>query len=159
MTNWNDIEADAPDLAEKARALFDAHKHKTIATLRKDGSPRISGIELEFKDGDLWLGSMPGARKAQDLLRDPRFSLHSSGDDPDTDDPTSWPGDAKVSGTAVEVTDPAVLEAFTENVPPGPFHLFKLDITELVVTRVDGDPPELIVDYWTSGGGRKTAKR
>ena len=45
---------------------------------------------------------MSGARKAQDLQRDPRFALHSS-----TADETLGDGDARISGTAVEVTDPA----------------------------------------------------
>jgi len=60
------------------RPLFDAHKHKTLATLRKDGSPRISGIEVDFVDGDLWLGAMWQSRRALDLRRDPRFALHSA---------------------------------------------------------------------------------
>jgi hypothetical protein len=33
------------------RALFGG-KHKTLATLRADGSPRISGIEVEFTNGE-----------------------------------------------------------------------------------------------------------
>ena len=56
------------------RTLFDAGRHKTIATLRADGSPRISGIECEFTNGDLRFGSMAAARKGADLKRDPRFA-------------------------------------------------------------------------------------
>ncbi len=55
---------------------MDAGRHKTIATLRADGSPRISGIECEFADGELRFGSMARARKGVDLRRDPRFALH-----------------------------------------------------------------------------------
>ena len=58
-------------------ARLDAHTHKTLATLRKDGSPRISGIECWEIDGDLWMGSMARAVKALDLQRDPRYALHS----------------------------------------------------------------------------------
>ena len=47
------------------RRLFDAGRHKTIATLRADGSRRASGIECEFTDGDLRFGSMTGARKGR----------------------------------------------------------------------------------------------
>jgi hypothetical protein len=36
--------------------VFDLRRHKTLATLRQDGSPRISGIELEFVDGDVVMG-------------------------------------------------------------------------------------------------------
>src|SRR4249919_1514485 len=80
---------------------FDAHRHKTIATLRADGSPRISGIEAVFEAGELSFGSMPHARKGADLLRDPRFAIHSATVDPVEGSEGEWPGEAKVSGRAV----------------------------------------------------------
>ena len=147
MATWSEIEAAAPELAGRARAALDAHKHKTLATLRRDGSPRISGIEATIADGELWLGMMPGSRKALDLRRDPRLALHSASDDP-PDDPTAWTGDAKLSGRAVEVDDPALLEKLGAGDEAGA-HLFRVDITELVHTRV-GDPPT--TSSSTSGG-------
>src|ERR671918_171725 len=111
MATWKQFSDAAPELAGRAQAGFDAHKHKLLATLRKDGSPRISGIEATFTDGELWLGMMPGSRKALDLRRDPRLALHSASLDP-PDDPTTWAGDAKLSGRAVEVDDPALKERF-----------------------------------------------
>src|SRR5438093_1443458 len=72
---WKAIEQAEPEFAGRVQRLFDAGRHKTIATLRADGSPRISGIECEFTDGDLRFGSMTGARKGADLTRDPRFAL------------------------------------------------------------------------------------
>ena len=60
---WGEIEAAEPDFAKRVQALFDAGRHKTMATLRADGSPRISGIECEFVDGNLQFGSMDNARK------------------------------------------------------------------------------------------------
>jgi hypothetical protein len=82
MASWQEISRAAPDFEATVRAIFDAHKHKSLATLRQDGSPRISGTEANFVDGDLWLGSMWQSRKARDLLRDPRFALHSATVDP-----------------------------------------------------------------------------
>src|SRR5262249_24918542 len=82
----------APGLAEGGQTALDAHKHKTLATLRKDVAPRISGTETIWRDGALWIGSMRGALKAKDLQRDPRFALHSATFDPDDD----WPGEAKL---------------------------------------------------------------
>ena len=104
MATWREFEAAAPELAARARALFEAQKHLTIATLRRDGSPRISGIECIFEDGDLWFGSMGGAVKALDLRRDPRFALHcGTGDSARWEgDPARWQGDAKLSGRAEE---------------------------------------------------------
>ena len=103
MATWNDVEREEPAFATRVRALFDARKHKTIATLRADGSPRISGIEVEFTDGELTFGSMPAARKGADLVRDPRFALHGPTVDPPEDNPSGWPGEAKVAGRAVLV--------------------------------------------------------
>jgi len=76
MAAWKDVEQAEPEFAARVRRLFEAGRHKTIATLRADGSPRISGIECEFAGGALRFGSMPGARKGADLRRDPRFALH-----------------------------------------------------------------------------------
>ena len=157
MATWSEIEAAAPELAGRARAVFDAHKHKILATLRRDGSPRISGIEATFADGELWLGMMPGSRKALDLRRDPRLALHSASIDP-PDDPTSWTGDAKLSGRAVEVDDPALLERLGAG-DQADAHLFRVDITELVHTRV-GDPADhLVIDLWREGAGLRQMRR
>ena len=100
MVPWSEVEKAEPKFAAKVRSLFDARKHKTIATLRADGSPRISGIEAELADGELTFGSMPGARKGADLHRDPRFALHGPTTDPADDDPSGWPGEAKIAGRA-----------------------------------------------------------
>ena len=159
MSSWAEIEAAAPELAARARASFDAHKHKVLATLRRDGSPRISGIEADFADGQLWLGMMPGSRKALDLRRDPRLALHGASVDPPSDDPGSWAGDAKLSGRAVEVDDPAVLERMGAGEDAGEAHLFRVDVTELVHIRV-GDPADhLVIDLWQEGKGVRSMRR
>jgi Pyridoxamine 5'-phosphate oxidase len=137
MPSWSDVEAQAPELAARAREIFDAHTHKTLATLRRDGSPRISGTEVQFEGGEMWIGSMSRAVKALDLQRDPRFALHSgSGDPPD------WTADAKVAGRAEEVTEQEATS-----------HRFRLDVTELVVTSL-GDPPDhIVIESWHEGRG------
>ena len=73
MATWTEFSAAAPELAERVKATFDAHKHKTMATLRKDGSPRISGTEVEFSgrravarlDAERAEGQGPPARPAR----------------------------------------------------------------------------------------------
>jgi Pyridoxamine 5'-phosphate oxidase len=82
VTAWRDVERAEPEFAQRVQALSGAHRHKTIATLRAGGSPRISGIEAAFEDGALVFGSMPDARKGAGLRRDPRFALHSATVDP-----------------------------------------------------------------------------
>jgi hypothetical protein len=153
MASWREVEAEAPELAARARSILDAHKHKTLATLRRDGSPRISGTEADFEDGELWFGSMPGAVKAHDLQRDPRFAVHSAPVDTQMSE-----GDAKLAGTAVEIVDDAVKAARSgSDAPPGPYHLFRCDITELVVTSVAGN--RLVIESWHPGRGVERRER
>ncbi len=149
MASWSDVETEAPGLAARAREIFDAHKHKTLATLRRDGSPRISGTEVEFVDGEMWLGSMWKSVKALDLQRDPRFALHSG-----SADPPEWKADAKVAGRVDEVTDrERKTIVLGDAAPPDRAHVFRADITELVVTGV-GDPPDhLVIESWHAGRG------
>jgi hypothetical protein len=154
VARWSEIEEAAPELAGRARAAFDAHVHKTIATLRRDGSPRISGIEVIFAHGDVWFGSMWKAVKALDLRRDPRFALHSG-----SDDPPEWPGDAKLAGVVEEVTDPERVAAINGHGPSGPSHLFRLDLREVSTVRLTDDGKQLVVELWTPGGGVRSLTR
>lgn len=159
MVSWSELEKLEPDLVERARAIFDRHVHKTMATLRSDGSPRISGTELDFSGGELWLGSMWQARKALDLVRDPRVAIHSASYAPEAAG-EAGAGDAKLAGRAYESDDQAEIDRVAEKAPPGPFHLFRVDIDELVVSWAGGDPPDhMVVDFWTATGGRRTVKR
>ena len=158
MATWDEVAAAAPELAAAVRERLDAGVHKTLATLRADGSPRISGTEITFRDGDMWLGSMWKSRKARDLQRDPRFALHSA-----SADPPEWKGDAKLSGRAEEITDPAAFDALREarggEAPSGPYHLFRADITEMSLVRL-GDPPDhLVIESWREGQGVRRVER
>src|SRR4029077_14786824 len=101
--SWADFEAAQPELASRVRALMASRKHLTMATLRRDGSPRISGTEVEFANGQLQIGSMPRAVKAIDLKRDPRIAIHGPTEDPPSGRPAAWVGEAKIAGTATEV--------------------------------------------------------
>lgn len=148
MATWQDLETAAPDLARAVRECFAVRKHATMATLRSDGSPRISGTEVQFADGELTIGSMPGALKALDLRRDPRVAVHSPTVDPPDSDPSTWAGEAKVAGCAVETSDPAVA---TEA------HHFRLDLTEAVWTRVVGN--QLEITSWHEGRGLTVRRR
>jgi hypothetical protein len=150
MTAWHEVEQAEPEFARRVRALFDARRHKTIATLRVDGSPRISGIETVFEDGDLVFGSMPGARKGADLRRDPRFALHSATIDPVEGSEAQWPGEAKISGLAIAAGP------ITEG-PDG--DRFRADIAEVVHTHLNEAATMLVVEWWTPGRGLRRIDR
>ena len=150
MATWAEVERAETEFAQRVRALFDAHRHKTIATLRVDGSPRISGIEAVFTDGDLTFGSMPDARKGADLRRDPRFALHSATVDPVEGAEAQWPGEAKIAGRAVA-------QGRTTTGPDG--DLFHADIAEVVLTHLDEKATRLVVEWWTPSGGLRRVER
>jgi hypothetical protein len=150
MTTWRDVEQAEPEFAQRVKDLFDAHRHKTIATVRADGAPRISGIEAAFADGQLTFGSMPKARKGADLRRDPRFALHSAPVDPVEGAEAQWPGEAKIAGRAVLVGP-------TTAGPDG--DLFHADVTEVVHTHLDEKATRLVIEWWTPTGGLRRVER
>ncbi len=149
MVTWQAVERSEPAFAHRVRALFDAHPHKTIATLRADGSPRISGIETRFENGELIFGSMPNARKGADLRRDPRFALHSATVDPVEEARARWPGEAKIAGRAI--LDGPAADAEGE--------LFRADIAEVVHTHLNDTATLLVVEWWTPSRGLRTIER
>jgi hypothetical protein len=150
MAAWQDFEQTEPAFAQRVRTLFDAHRHKTIATLRADGSPRISGIEAVFEEGELVFSSMPNARKGADLRRDPRFALHSATVDPVEGAEAQWPGEAKISGQAIAArptTDGADADRF------------RADIAEVVHTHLNEKATLLVVEWWTPAQGLRRLER
>jgi hypothetical protein len=150
MAAWKDVEKAEPEFAARVRQLFEAGKHKTIATLRADGSPRISGIECEFADGELRFGSMPEARKGADLRRDPRFALHGPVFHPQEGKEAEWPGEAKVAGRAV------LAGAIAEG-PDG--DQFLADLSEVVITHLNPQATLLVIESWTPQRGLRVTER
>jgi hypothetical protein len=150
MTAWSEVEQQTPLFAQRVRALFDVHKHKTIATLRADGSPRISGIEVVFEDGELTFGSGSNSRKSQDLRRDPRFALHGATVDPVEGSERDWPGEVKIAGSAV----------FAGPLTAGPDgDRFHADIAEVVHTHLNEQATLLVVEWWTPRHGLQRLER
>lgn len=158
MASFADVESEEPEFAARTRAAFDAHGHKILATLRSDGSPRVSGIEARFADGNLWLAGMPRSVKFEDLRRDPRMALHSG-----SDEPAAFRADAKVSGRAVAVTDAQSRAAFAHvsGMPEelGDFELFRVDLDQVVLIAVSDDQKELVITSWRPGHGLTRTSR
>jgi hypothetical protein len=147
LASWAEFETGDPDFASRVRALLASRKHLTMATLRRDGSPRISGTEIEFADGQLRIGSMPGAVKALDLRRDRRVAIHGPTDDPPEGSPSAWKGEAKIAGTAVEVDSGSAA------------HRFIIEIREAVITRLNERGDRLVVESWSPARGHRIVER
>ncbi|MFE0672819.1 pyridoxamine 5'-phosphate oxidase family protein [Streptomyces sp. NPDC058867] len=156
MTNsWADFATAEPELARTVEERFGAFTHHVLATLRKDGSPRTTGLEVAFRGGELWLGMMPDSLKALDLRRDPRFALQAN----PGEGQSMGGGDVRISGRAFKVEDPAEKAAYAEEVePPEPFHLFRTELTEVVRTSVE-DEKYLVLQVWKPGEPVRVIKR
>lgn len=157
MAAWRQVVESEPEFAARARAFLDAGVHKTIATLRRDGSPRISGTEAKIADGELWFGAMWRSRKALDLRRDPRFALHSA-----SIDPPAWEGDTKISGRVEEIDDDEQkgrLLAGADEKASGPWHLFYARIEEVAVVRLSDARDRLVIELWKDGEELRRVER
>ena len=146
MTTWATIAADAPAFADRLKTIFEAGTNKTMATLRRDGSPRISGTELAFEGERVTLGMMPDSRKHEDVLRDPRVAVHSPTIEPPPG--TLGNGDAKFSGVLVPIPPP-------EAGAPGAY--FEVLFRDASVMWVEND--ELVIESWAPGRALKRVSR
>ena len=145
MATWGEFETAQPEFARRVRKLMTTRKHLTMATLRRDGSPRISGTEVQFDGADLRIGSMPGARKALDLRRDARVAVHGPTHDPAKG--ARWRGEAKIAGHAVEL--PSNDES----------HVFRIDIDEVVITQLNATRDRLVIESWNPTRGYRKDDR
>lgn len=159
MANWTEVTAAAPEIAKLTQARIEATGLALLATLRRDGFPRISGIEPMFRRGELLLGMMLDSRKARDLQRDSRLCLHNA-----TVDKEVKEGDVKITGRAVEVLDGEFRQALRNEIkeesgfdPGQDFHLFRIDVVEVATVRPAGD--HLRIESWREGDVPKTVKR
>ena len=150
MANWADIELVVPDLAQRIQDRFEGHPHHVLGTLDAAGAPRLSGINVFFNDGVLWFGSMPHARKATDLSRDPRLSLHSAPLSENLDG-----GDGRVSGVAVPLSAATVARWRPESPADGEF--FSVDVQSVHLVEVVDE--QLVVTMWDTRHGLRIVKR
>jgi Pyridoxamine 5'-phosphate oxidase len=164
MIEWKQFVSEAPETAAVFERRLAATGLGLIATLRKDGFPRVSPLEPLLGDDRLWLGMMPGSTKVRDLVRDPRLCLHSATADKDVAD-----GDAKLWGRAVRADDDdtkgryvAAFKAATGNdlgEMPGGFSLFWLDLTGGSSLVLGDDHQHLRITSWTPGEPERITKR
>lgn len=143
MATWTEFAAAQPEFAARVRKLMSTRKHLTMATLRRDGSPRISGTEVQFSGDQLRIGSMPRALKAMDLLRDSRVAIHGPTHDPARSG--RWRGEAKIAGRAIPIQ------------AEGDDHAFQIDIDEVVITQLGGGG--LRIETWNPARGYRVIDR
>jgi PPOX class probable F420-dependent enzyme len=87
----------ATKLDEKAVRLLKGKNFANVATLRKDGSPQVSPIWVDFDVTHVILNSEEKRAKVKNLKRDPRVSISVF----DQDNPYSY---VQIQGRVVEIT-------------------------------------------------------
>jgi IS5 family transposase len=107
--DWATFAAEAPELVRDVTPLLHRARHHVLATLRADGSPRVSGTEVQFVGDELVAGCPADSVKARDVARDGRFALHTN-----PGDHTMEGGDAKLAGVAELHTDGPLLQALLD---------------------------------------------
>lgn len=161
MVTLAELETAAPEIGEPIRARLEATGIGLVATLRRDGSPRISPFEVSILDGSLYVGSMPGATKAQDLRRDGRACLLTPVADKD-----DLGGEGKLFLDVREIADPgeagAVLRGMTEGTEMaetdfGDSPMFELRITGAAWQRVNDDHWDTL--SWNENDGVRHRRR
>jgi hypothetical protein len=149
MASWGEVCRDASDFAARVQTAFERNRHMTLATLRRDGSPRISGTEIEFEGDDVFVGMMPGSRKADDLLRDPRIAIHGPTADPPEEN-REWVGEGKLAGRAV---------AMPVDDPGREGYRFRIDVDEVVFTHLNDAGNRLAIESWHPDRGVEVVER
>src|SRR5258706_12655191 len=129
MASWAEFEHTAPALAGLGMERWARQGLFLLGTLRKDGSVRISPCEYILHDGQIWTGMMWQSKKALDLERAPRVTIHNAVTGKDGKD-----GEFKVYGRAVTVRDVSRRKAYGALClasmgwePSEPYHLFTID--------------------------------
>lgn len=150
MLRWSEFEAKHPDFALQVAACFLNHHHHVLASLRDDGTPRVSGINVFIHQGEMWFGSMRGSRKTGDLLRDSRCALHSA---PLSENLEG--GDAKISGVALQISADQALQ-WRPDSPPNDIY-FVLRLKEVSRVTVSGE--KLVIEVWDTTRGLRIVER
>jgi hypothetical protein len=79
MKRWSEFESEQPDMAKAGRDLIYNFKVGLgyLATVRKDGGPRLHPVCPTIANGGLYVFIGNHSPKLHDLLRDGRYALHS----------------------------------------------------------------------------------
>jgi hypothetical protein len=135
--DWSELERRQPALAGLGRRRLLDPGVVLVATIRADGTPRVSPVEPFVLDGALWLSMLWHSRKAADLLRDPRILVHSVITSRDG-------GEGEFKGRYAA----AVGASLGWTPEPGRFHLFAVAISQVTFIRYDDATGDQHVVRW-----------
>jgi hypothetical protein len=143
MINFEELHRLAPEVAEPIGARFAASGLGMLGTVRANGAPRVSPIEVApFDDRSLFVGMMPNSQKHLDALRDPRYCMVTALADKD-----DLAGEGKLFGVLDLVTDldkaGAILRAHAE---ANGFDAGELDGSPMFELLIDMAAWQIVID-------------
>lgn len=137
--SWKELEDAAPELAD-----FGVERFGTgvayLATLRKDGSPRVHPVTPIIGQGRLFIFMEPTSPKGHDLRRDGRYAIHS-----EVSDTQGKSGEFVVAGRAKYVDDSAtrsMARQLSSYAPQDRYILFELSVRSALSTIYEAGRPE-----------------
>ncbi len=125
MASWGEFASADAAMAAIGSALIERFHIAYLATVRRDGAPRVHPVSPFIIEGRLFVATPQGSPKAQDQLRDGRYVIHML---PGKDD-----AEFRIRGRAASVIDAATRALVLER---GPHyvkqhdHIFEYDIEE-----------------------------
>jgi len=140
--NWGAFAQKEPELARLGQERLDRYGLVMLATLRKNRLLRVSPVEPLFLNSQIYLGMTWESRKALDLIRDPRCSIHNAVSDRHAGD-----GEFKIYGRAMDITNPneqqdylrAMAEKINMEFGDQQFHCFVIDIDSIAANTQVGE--------------------
>jgi uncharacterized pyridoxamine 5'-phosphate oxidase family protein len=136
--SWQKLESQAPEIAEFGKTRFQS-KVAYLATIRKDGSPRVYPFTPIVGDGHFFVFMEPTSPKGHDLRRDGRFAVHCS-----VTDMSGQSGEFIVTGRAKFIEDPELRALAVKNSPYQPaerYVLFEFYIESAMMTEYKNGEP------------------
>ena len=139
MVTWSEFAQAEPEMATTGQQLLYQFGPGLgyIATVRRDGGPRVHPCCPIISEGNLWVFVLTRSPKGKDLLRDGRYALHAF-PKPDLDD------EFYVSGTVRVVDDEStrttVAAATVANVGEQEETLFALDLERAMLATYTHRP-------------------
>ncbi len=141
--SWKTFESESPEIAEFGKARLH-NKVAYLATIRKDGSPRVHPFTPIIGEGHFFAFMEPTSPKGHDFRRDDRYSVHCS-----VTDTSGESGEFIVTGRAKFINDPELRALAVRIAPYNPaerYVLFEFDIESAMMTEYkDG---QAVRRYW-----------
>jgi len=141
--SWRFLEVQQAELAAFGVERLNG-KVAYLATIRKDGSPRVHPMTPIIGEGHLFVFMEPTSPKGHDLQRDGRYAIHCS-----VSDTSGASGEFIVAGQARLIDNPelrALAVRLASYRPADRYILFEFDVTSATSTIYLKDQP--IRQHW-----------